>query len=73
MHRTETIDYGIVLAGEVYLVLDDSEVALSAGDIVIQRGTDHAWDNRSAVPARMLFVLLDGEFSPGLAAMTSGV
>jgi quercetin dioxygenase-like cupin family protein len=69
MHRTETIDYGVVLAGELHLVLEDAEVALSAGDIVIQRGTDHAWDNRSAAPARMLFVLLDGEFSAELSAI----
>ncbi|HUB76589.1 MAG TPA: cupin domain-containing protein [Solirubrobacteraceae bacterium] len=68
MHRTETVDYGVVLAGEVVLVLDDSEVALRAGDIVIQRGTDHAWENRAGAPARMLFVLIDGEFEPALAA-----
>jgi quercetin dioxygenase-like cupin family protein len=73
MHRTQTIDYGIVLSGEVYLVLDDSEVALGAGDIVIQRGTDHAWDNRSAAPARMLFILLDGVFSGDLSAILRGL
>ena len=46
MHRTESVDYGIVLEGEIYLVLDEDEVRLTAGDVVIQRGTDHAWDNR---------------------------
>lgn len=69
MHRTETIDYGIVLEGAIHLVLDDSEVALAAGDIVIQRGTDHAWENRSAAHSRMLFILIDGAFAPELAAL----
>ena len=48
MHRTRTVDYGIVLKGEIILILSDSEVLLRAGDVVIQRGTDHAWENRSA-------------------------
>ena len=48
MHRTETIDYGVVLSGEIVLVLDDSETMLRAGDVVVQRGTDHRWENRSA-------------------------
>jgi len=68
MHRTETVDYAVVLEGEIVLVLDDSEVKLSAGDVVIQRGTNHAWSNRSGKPARMLYVLIDGEFDPELAA-----
>jgi quercetin dioxygenase-like cupin family protein len=68
MHRTRTVDYGIVLEGEMTLILTDSEVALQAGDIVIQRGTDHAWENRSERPARMAFILLDGEFAPELRA-----
>ena len=48
VHRTASVDYGIVLQGEITLILDDSEVTLSAGDIVVQRGTDHAWANRGA-------------------------
>ena len=67
MHRTETIDYAIVLAGEITMVLDDSEVALKAGDIVIQCGTNHAWSNRSAAPCVIAFVLIDGKFDPALA------
>ena len=51
VHRTASIDYGIVLEGEITLVLDDSEVTLRAGDVVVQRGTDHAWANRGNVPA----------------------
>ena len=49
VHRTASIDYGIVLEGEITLVLDDSEVTLQAGDVVVQRGTDHAWANRGDV------------------------
>jgi mannose-6-phosphate isomerase-like protein (cupin superfamily) len=66
MHRTSSIDYGIVLEGEMVLILDDSEVHLTAGDIVIQRGTDHAWANRGDVTARMAFILVDAEFAPEL-------
>ncbi len=68
VHRTETVDYGIVLEGEIFLLLDDSEVHLKAGDVVVQRGTDHAWENRSDRPARMAFVLVDGVFSQELRA-----
>jgi quercetin dioxygenase-like cupin family protein len=68
MHRTRTVDYGIVLAGEVYVVLEDSETRLQPGDIVIQRGTNHAWDNRSDSPARMAFILIDAEFDPELTS-----
>jgi mannose-6-phosphate isomerase-like protein (cupin superfamily) len=63
VHRTESVDYGIVLAGEVTLVLDETEVTARAGDIIIQRGTDHAWVNRGTEVARVVFVLVDGEFS----------
>jgi quercetin dioxygenase-like cupin family protein len=66
MHRTETVDYGIVLDGEVVLVLDDSETVLRAGDVVVQRGTNHRWENRSSAPVRVAFVLVDGVFTPGL-------
>jgi quercetin dioxygenase-like cupin family protein len=73
MHRTESIDFGIVLAGEVTLVLDDgSETALHAGDVVVQRGTDHAWVNETDEPARMAFVLVDGRFTDELAAVLPG-
>lgn len=68
IHRTETVDYGIVLEGEIFLLLDDSEVHLKAGDVVVQRGTDHAWENRSERPARVAFVLVDGAFCEELKA-----
>ena len=63
MHRTQTVDYGIVLDGEVVLVLDDSETVLRAGDVVVQRGTSHRWENRSDAPARVAFILIDGAFA----------
>lgn len=69
VHRTASIDYGIVLDGEITLVLDDSEVTVRAGDIIIQRGTDHAWINRGATTARVAFILVDAEFDPALAAI----
>ncbi len=72
VHRTASVDYGIVLEGEITLILDDSEVTLRPGDIVVQRGTDHAWANRGDTPARVVFVLVDGEFDSGLAATLPG-
>jgi hypothetical protein len=66
MHRTRSIDYGIVLEGEIYMILDDTEVLLQAGDIVVQRGTDHAWENRTDKVARMVFVLIGGQFTEEL-------
>jgi len=62
MHRTETIDYAIVLSGEITMVLDDVDVHLEAGDIVVQCGTNHAWSNRSNAPCMVAFVLIDGAF-----------
>ncbi len=60
MHRTETIDYVFVLAGEIDMDMDDSTVKMQTGDIMVQRGTNHSWVNRSDKPARLAFVLLDG-------------
>ena len=69
MHRTETIDYAIVLSGEITMLLDDSEVVLNAGDILVQCGTNHAWSNRSKEPALVAFVLIDGQFDSDLKAL----
>jgi quercetin dioxygenase-like cupin family protein len=66
MHRTETVDYGIVLEGEVTLVLSDSETTVRTGDVVVQRGTDHRWENRSAAVTRIAFILVDGAFTDDL-------
>jgi quercetin dioxygenase-like cupin family protein len=68
MHRTETVDYAVVLEGEITLLLDEGDVHLKAGDVVIQRGTSHAWSNRSGKNVKMLYVLIDGAFAPDLAA-----
>jgi mannose-6-phosphate isomerase-like protein (cupin superfamily) len=66
MHRTETIDYGIVLEGELVLILDEGETTVRAGDIIIQRGTNHGWANLSDRNCRIVFVLIDGEFDESL-------
>lgn len=63
MHRTQTVDYGIVLEGEITLILDRGETTIKAGDIVIQSGTNHAWANRSGSICRMAFMLIDGQFT----------
>ena len=63
MHRTQTLDYGIVLEGEITLILDLEETTIKAGDIIIQSGTNHAWSNRSDSICRMAFILIDGQFT----------
>jgi quercetin dioxygenase-like cupin family protein len=60
MQKTRTLDFGIVLEGEIVLVLDTQEVALRAGDVVVQRGTSHAWSNRSNNPAIVAIASHDG-------------
>ena len=61
MHRTETIDYISCLEGEIDMDMDDSTVTLSAGDVMVQRGTNHAWMNRSKARARLSIVLVDAK------------
>ncbi|MGP3945901.1 cupin domain-containing protein [Streptomyces sp. 6N106] len=61
VHRTDSLDYAYVIDGEVYSVLDDGETLLRAGDVLVQRGASHAWDNRSGRPCTVLFALLDAE------------
>lgn len=72
MHRTQSVDYGIVIEGEITLVVDSGEVTVRPGSVVIQRGTNHAWANRSGKPCRMLFILVDGAFEPQLATALAG-
>ena len=60
-HKTATIDYAIVLSGEIYAMMDAGEVLLKAGDVLIQRGTNHAWSNRTNETAVVAFVLIDAE------------
>jgi quercetin dioxygenase-like cupin family protein len=61
MHRTETIDYIVMLSGAIDMDMDDSTVTLRPGDIMVQRGTNHAWVNRGTEPARLAIVLLDAK------------
>lgn len=63
MHRTKTVDYGIVLEGEMTLIVDRGETTIRSGDIVIQNGTNHAWANRSGKFCRMAFILIDGQYA----------
>ncbi len=58
MHRTPSIDYAIVMTGEIDMLLDDSEVHLVAGDVVVQMGTNHAWANRGDAPCQIAFILI---------------
>ncbi len=59
MHRTDSVDYAVILSGEIIMLLDDDDVHLKAGDVVVQRGTNHAWANRGTEPCRIAFILVD--------------
>jgi mannose-6-phosphate isomerase-like protein (cupin superfamily) len=61
MHRTRSIDYALVLAGEIDMLLDDGELHFKAGDVLIQQGTNHAWVNRGTEPCRIAFILIDAK------------
>jgi mannose-6-phosphate isomerase-like protein (cupin superfamily) len=58
MHRTASVDYALIMTGEIDMLMDDSEVHLVAGDVVVQQGTNHAWANRGDVPCQIAFVLI---------------
>ncbi len=60
-HRTNTVDYAIVLEGEVWALMDIGETLMKAGDVLVQRGTNHAWSNRTNAPVRIAFVLIDAQ------------
>jgi hypothetical protein len=60
-HKTDSIDYAIGLSGEIYALMDEGEVLLKAGDVLIQRGTSHAWSNRTEQPCCIAFVLIDAK------------
>jgi len=59
MHRTDSVDYAVILTGEIYMLMDEEDVLLRAGDTVIQQGTNHAWSNRGTEPCLIAFVLVD--------------
>ena len=60
-HRTKTIDYAIVLDGEIDMLLDDSEIHVKAGDVLVQQATNHAWVNNGTKPCRIAFILIDAQ------------
>ena len=59
MHRTRSIDYALIMSGEIWAIMDVGETKMKAGDILVQRGTNHAWANRSSKPCCVAFVLID--------------
>jgi uncharacterized cupin superfamily protein len=61
MHRTQSVDYAVIMSGEIEMLLDDSQVHLKAGDVVVQQGTNHAWVNRGKEVCRIAFVLIDAK------------
>lgn len=61
MHRTRSVDYALILSGEIDMLLDEGEIHLKAGDVLVQQGTNHAWVNRGAEPCRIAFVLIDAK------------
>ena len=61
MHRTRSLDYAVILSGEIDMMLDDGDVHLSQGDVIVQQATNHAWVNRGKEPCRILFVLMDSK------------
>ncbi len=64
MHRTDTVDYAIIMSGECDMLLDDGEVHMAAGDVMVQRATWHGWLNRGTEPCRIAFILVGGK-TPG--------
>jgi quercetin dioxygenase-like cupin family protein len=60
-HRTDSVDFAVVMSGEIDMQLDDSEVHLKAGDVLVQRGTIHNWVNRGREPCQIAFVLVDAK------------
>ena len=60
-HKTRSVDYAIILDGEIVAMMDVGETVMRAGDVLIQRGTNHAWSNRTDKACRIAFVLIDAE------------
>jgi len=61
MHRTRSLDYAVILSGEIDMMLDDTSVHLKQGDVIVQQATNHAWVNHGVQPCRILFVLMDSK------------
>jgi hypothetical protein len=63
-HTTQTLDYAIVLEGEIWALMDEGETLMKAGDVLVQRATNHSWSNRSTIDCKMAFVLIDAAGTP---------
>ena len=61
MHRTRSLDYAVILSGEIDMMLDDTSVHLKSGDVIVQQATNHGWVNHGTQPCRILFVLMDSK------------
>jgi quercetin dioxygenase-like cupin family protein len=61
LHRTRSVDFAIIISGEIWCVMDEGEVLMHPGDVLIQRGTNHDWQNRTQEPAQVAFVLIDAQ------------
>ena len=61
MHKTSTVDYAIVLKGEIWAVMEKGETLLKAGDVLVQRGTNHSWSVRGDAPALVAFILVSAK------------
>lgn len=61
MHRTRSLDYAIIMSGEIDMLMDEGEVHLKAGDVIVQQATNHAWVNRGKEPCRVAFILMDSQ------------
>ena len=72
MHRTDTVDYAIVLSGEIWALMDEGETLMRAGDTLVQRGTNHAWSNRSDQPCLVVFVLVSAAPLGGTGGREAG-
>ncbi|MGI4813601.1 MAG: cupin domain-containing protein [Janthinobacterium lividum] len=64
MHKTETVDFIVIISGRLRLVMDEGETLLQPGDVVIQRGTNHAWSNPDDTPCLLAAIMLDAKRSP---------
>ena len=72
MHRTDTVDYAIILTGEIYMLLGNEDVHFKTGDVVVQRGTNHAWSNCGSETCIIAFVLIDAVTSRTAEAGQNG-
>jgi len=69
MHKTDTVDYALVLSGEIWALMDDGETLLRTGDTLVQRGTNHAWSNRSDQPCLVAFILVSASRRSGKGSL----